>query len=208
MESVQVHQYSLGPLLQHLLQRAGRGCISDPFVTTSGVQMACVAMPNLFKVDVDYWVKNVTERCPNLRIDFHSCFTDLCSVYNVVIFATHLDIIAELLELLPEEASPLGLTCNWARTKIQSLSEFPQQPPQAVTINNEQVEVISDFVYSCLAVLSVASRESGRAERSACPRRCESSTPVWFLSSFMCLKPGPSPPQPPPPGWIPPDLSL
>lgn len=105
------------------------------------------------------WLGNVTECSPILGVDFHSCFTGLCYADNVVRFTMHLDVITEPLELLEEEASPLGLTISWTTTKTQPLSDFLPPPLQAITINNEQVEVVNEFVYRGSKLSSSCSSE-------------------------------------------------
>lgn len=125
--------------------------MSDPFRTTSGVRQSCVAMPNLFTVTVDYWLNSLTECCPDVCIEYHFHFPDLCYVDNFMLFAMFPDILIESLEALSEEASPLGLIIRWAMTKLQSLSDFlpppPPPPPQIININTEEVKVVDRFVY-------------------------------------------------------------
>ena len=130
--------------------RADRS-ISDPFPTTSGVRQGCVAAPNLFNVAVDYWLKKTLERCPNLGISqsepSYAKITDLCYADDVSIFAELLDTISNALEILSEEASPLGLSVNWAKTKIQSLSDFLSPLPSTIQMNNSSIEAVTEFIY-------------------------------------------------------------
>ena len=71
---------------------------------------------------VDYWLNSAIERCPDIGVSYHTHFTDLCYADDVALLAYLLDTLADALEALNLEASPLGLTISWAKTKIQSLS--------------------------------------------------------------------------------------
>ena len=118
------------------------GLLSAPFPCSSGVRQGCVAAPNLFNTAVDYWLENTITRCYHLGVDFHSRFTDLCYADDVVIFAMWVDTIVDALEILGEEASPLGLSINWSKTKVQSFSDFSPPPPQRININTEYVDTV------------------------------------------------------------------
>jgi len=120
---------------------------SDLLPTSSGVRQGCVAAPNLFNVAVDFWLTRTLERCPDLGIDFHERFTDLCYADDVVLLSSILDILVDSLKVLGEEASPLGLTINWTKTKIQSMSDFLQPLPDQIAVNNIPVDVVEKFTY-------------------------------------------------------------
>ena len=47
----------------------------------------------------------------------------VCYADDVVIFASLVDTLTDALAIFGEEATPLGLAVNWAKTKIQSLSD-------------------------------------------------------------------------------------
>lgn len=93
--------------------------LSDPFTTTSGVRQGCVAAPNLNEA-LDYWISSALARTGSC----HSRITDLCYADEIVMFADLIDTISDALAILQEEATPLGLTMNWAKTKVQSLTDF------------------------------------------------------------------------------------
>ena len=147
------------------------GCLSDSFPTTSGVRQGCVAAPNLFNVAIDRWLAVTTDRCSSLGVDFHSRFVDLCYADDVVLFASLIDTLADALAVMNEEASPLGLSINWAKTKIQSLSDFLPPLPSSVVVNNEQVEVVDDFIYLGARVSSSCSSEPEILRRIGLARR-------------------------------------
>ena len=50
------------------------------------------------------------------------------------------------LEIMDEEARPLGLTINWSKTKIQTMFD-PAPVGNQVTINGHSVEVVESFPY-------------------------------------------------------------
>ena len=50
------------------------------------------------------------------------------------------------LEIFDLEAAPLGLSVNWKKTKIQSLSNFGPDIPDLV-IHGDTVEAVEEFVY-------------------------------------------------------------
>lgn len=123
------------------------GSVSNSFSTTSGVRQGCVAAPNLFNVAVDYWLNNALSRVPQTGVSYHSRFTDLCYADDVVIFAEFTDVISEALTALHEEATPLGLSINWAKTKIQSLTDSMPMPQPLRIITHEPVEAVQSFIY-------------------------------------------------------------
>ena len=50
------------------------------------------------------------------------------------------------LEIMDEEARPLGLTINWSKTKIQTMLD-PAPAGNQLTINGHRVEVVESFPY-------------------------------------------------------------
>ena len=51
-----------------------------------------------------------------------------------------------LLFFFSQESAPLGLQVNWAKTEIQSLSDFLPRP-DSLTIEGQTVEAVDSFVY-------------------------------------------------------------
>jgi hypothetical protein len=147
------------------------GDLSESFPTNSGVRQGCVAAPNLFNVAIDRWMYGTLSRCDNLGIDFHTRFIDLCYADDVVIFASMIDTLAEALVIMNAETSPLVLSINWAKTKIQSLSDFLHPPPNTISVNNENVEVVDHFVYLGSRISSNCSSEPEITRRLGLARR-------------------------------------
>jgi len=125
------------------------GAFSEAFSTTSGVRQGCVAAPNLFNVAVDYWIGRSLERSPDLGVELHERYTDFDYADDVVLLAELFDTFSDALRILSEEASPLGLTISWAKTKIQSLSDYAaaDAPPPNVRVGAQEVEVVDSFIY-------------------------------------------------------------
>ena len=57
-----------------------------------------------------------------------------------------IELLQSTLEIFSQTAAPLGLQVNWAKTKIQSLSDFLPQPGP-LTIEGQTVEALDNFVY-------------------------------------------------------------
>jgi len=79
-------------------------------------------------------------------------FTDLDFADDVVLLAEMLSVLVSALEVMDREASPLGMTINWAKTKLQDLSDMDgANQTQHATVLDKQVEVVESFTYlGCL----------------------------------------------------------
>ena len=56
-------------------------------------------------------------------------------------------IFTDALSVMDEEASPLGLTISWTKTKVQSLSHFLPKPDPLVLPNGQQIKAVEEFIY-------------------------------------------------------------
>ena len=108
-----------------------------------------MAAPNLFNVAVDYWLSHSLERCLNLGVSLNGVnkITDLRYADDICIFAELIDTISDALMVLSEEASPLGLSLNFIKTKIQSLSDYLAPLPTTIQNNNVSIETVNEFIY-------------------------------------------------------------
>ena len=96
---------------------------------------------------MDYWLRRVIERTPDLGVSYHGIIKDLCYADDVVIFAEMTDVIIHALRTMNTEATPLGLQINWEKTKIQALGSSNLQGP-TLTINSDtNIEAVNGFVY-------------------------------------------------------------
>ena len=57
-----------------------------------------------------------------------------------------LSVLVLALEVMNEEAQPLGLTINWAKTKIQT-TDVTVPPGSTVQVCGSNVEVVDTFTY-------------------------------------------------------------
>jgi len=73
-------------------------------------------------------------------------FSDLDFADDVALLAEMLPLLVLALEIMDEEARPLGLTINRSKTKIQTMLD-PAPAGNQVTINGHSVEVVEPFPY-------------------------------------------------------------
>jgi len=57
-----------------------------------------------------------------------------------------LEVLLPALNVLKEEASPLGLEVNWQKTNIQSTIDSAALPP-SVLVTGNSVDIVESFVY-------------------------------------------------------------
>jgi len=75
-------------------------------------------------------------------------FTDLDFADDVALLADMLSVLVLALEVMDREAHPLGLTINWAKTKIQNLGDLDGvNRMHYATVQGNQVEVVESFTY-------------------------------------------------------------
>ena len=58
-----------------------------------------------------------------------------------------LEVLLLALNVLKEEASPLGLEVNWQKTKIQSTIDSATLPP-SVLVTGNSVDIVESFAYT------------------------------------------------------------
>jgi len=74
--------------------------------------------------------------------------TDLDFADDVVLLAEMLSVRVLALEVVDREAHPLGLTINWAKTKMQNLGDQDgANQLQYTTVGGNQVEAVESFTY-------------------------------------------------------------
>ena len=76
-------------------------------------------------------------------------FTDLLDFADdVALLAEMLSVLVLALEVMDREAHPLGLTINWAKTKIQNLGDLDEvNQMHYATVQGNQAEVVESFTY-------------------------------------------------------------
>ena len=86
-------------------------------------------------------------------------FTDLDFADDVALLAEMLSVLVLALEVMNEEAQPLGLTINWAKTKIQT-TDITVPRGSTVQVGGSNVEVVDTFTYLFLVVNFTAQVEA------------------------------------------------
>jgi len=129
-------------------------CNSEWFPILSGVRQGCTVAPDLFVVPTDLLMER-TVHCGmvgNTIGKKKESFTDLDFADDVVLLAEMLSVLISALEVMDREASPLGMTINWAKTKLQDLGDMDgANQTQHATVLGNQVEVVESFTYlGCL----------------------------------------------------------
>jgi len=69
-----------------------------------------------------------------------------------------LSVLVLALEVMNVEACPLGLTINWAKTKIQYFGD-PDRVFQCASVQGNQVEVVESFTHLGSLIHSSSSSE-------------------------------------------------
>jgi len=74
-------------------------------------------------------------------------FTDLDFADDVALLAEMLSVLVLALEVMNEEAQPLGLTINWAKTKIQTTDVTVPPGITTVQVGGSNVEIVDRYLY-------------------------------------------------------------
>ena len=73
-------------------------------------------------------------------------FTDFDYADDVALLSELLSLLLSVLEMFAEEATAVGMTVNWKKTKIQSISNFLPPVPD-LTVSEEQVDAVTTLTY-------------------------------------------------------------
>ena len=73
--------------------------------------------------------------------------TDLDFADDAVILAETVDVLAEALDTMGQEAGPLGLRVSWVKTKIQAFGDILDAAVDSITVDCENVEVVDAFTW-------------------------------------------------------------
>ena len=123
------------------------GSPSDFFPVNSGVRQGCVLAPSLFNTCMDWVLGKVADRSLCGASVGNTKVSDLDFADDAVLLAESLDVLVMALEVLDEEAKPLGLKVSWTKTKVQAFGGLLDDTVQSVHACGEDIEVLESFTY-------------------------------------------------------------
>ena len=103
------------------------GTISGFFPVDSGVRHGCILAPTLFSAYVNWVMHRVVDRSDCGAPLGEAMVTDLDFADDVVILVELVGGLVRALEVLSEEAQPLGLRVSWLKTKLQSFDDSVEE---------------------------------------------------------------------------------
>jgi len=104
-------------------------------------------------------------------------FADLDYADDVSLLAELLELVVPVLEVLQEEAAPLGLEVDWQKTMVQALGSMKDEPPSLLVCRHD-VQCVESFTYLAALIHSTCSSEPEIRRRSAMTRTATQSL-VW-----------------------------
>ncbi len=126
--------------------KCGAG-ISSSFPLNSGVRQGCVLAPSLFNTCMDWVLGKVADQSHCGASVGNTTVGDLVFADDAVILAELLEVLVMALEILHEEAKPLGLEVSWTKTKVQEFGGLLDDTVQSVHACGEDIEVLESFTY-------------------------------------------------------------
>jgi hypothetical protein len=117
---------------------------SEWFPIFSGVRQGRVIAPDLFLVPMDWLMERTTHRGMVGTTIGKEAFSDLDYADDVALLAEMLTVLTLALDVIDNEAQPLGLSINWAKTKIQSMAD--PVPCHNVRVQSNEVELVESFI--------------------------------------------------------------
>ncbi len=103
--------------------KCGAG-ISTSFPVNSGVRQGCVLAPSLFNTCMDWVLGKVTDQSHYGASVGNSKVSNLVFADDAVILAESLDVLVMALEILHEEAKPLGLEVSLGQDQGRGVWRF------------------------------------------------------------------------------------
>jgi len=79
----------------------------------------CVLAPDVFNTEMDWALGRTVSRAMNGAVIGTGSLTDFDYADDVALLAVLISLLQSKLEILFQEAAPLGLQVYWAKTKIQ-----------------------------------------------------------------------------------------
>ena len=129
------------------------GQLSPSFVVSSGVRQGCPISPFLFNFAIDDVLTSALGNLNNCGVELlpGDKLSDLDYADDIALLGDNPQVVQTALNRLAIEASRFGMF--FAPTKSKVLLQDWQDPVPALTINGEQLEIVSKFVYlgSCIS---------------------------------------------------------
>ena len=163
------------------------GQLSDWFAVNSGVRQGCTIAPDLFLAPMDWLLQRTIHRGLVGATLKDEVFTDLDFADDVALLAETVGSLLLALEIMQQEARPLGLEINWPKTKIQEAGMVPTtiDPPSVL---GQNVEVVDSFVYLGCAIHNTGSSVPEITRRIAIARNCMKTLDRSIWRSSISLK--------------------
>jgi len=98
-------------------------------------------------------------------------FTDLDYADDVALLTEMLEVLLLAVDVLKDEAHPLGLEVNWQKTKIQSTID-PAALPPSVLVSGNSVDIVESFVYLGSEIHTTGSSECEVRRRISLAKNC------------------------------------
>jgi len=165
------------------------GALSDWFHFGSGIRQGCTVAPSLFLLPVDWILHRVIHRGFLGATLGTEIFIDLDYADDAALLAEMLEVLLLALDVLNDEARPLGLEVNWQKTKIQSTIDSATTP-SSVYISGNPVEVVESFVYLGSEIHSSGSSEPEVLRRIGLAKSCFNllNRGIWRSSISVLTK--------------------
>ena len=116
-------------------------------------------------------------------------FADLYYADDVALLAEMLEVLLLALEMLKDEAHPLGLEDNWQKTKIQSTID-PDTLLASVPVSGNSVDIVQSFVYLVSKIHASGSSEPEVQHRIGLAKSCfnQLNRGIWRSSISISTK--------------------
>jgi len=165
------------------------GALSDWFHFGSGVRRGCAVAPSLFLLPVGWVLRRVVRGGFLGAMLGAGIFADLDYADDVALLAEMLEVFLLALDVLNDEARPLGLGVGWQRAKIQSTIDSTATP-SSVYISGNPVEVVESFVYLGSEIHSSGSSEPEVLRRTGLAKSCFNlmNRGIWRSSISVLTK--------------------
>ena len=163
------------------------GQLSNWFPVTSGVRQGCTIAPDLFLAPMDWLLQRTVHQGLVGATLSHEVFTDLDFADDVALLAETVGSLLLALEIMQQEARPLGLEINWPKTKIQVTGTEPTNLDD-LSVLGQNVEVVDSFTYLGCTIHNTGSSAPEITRRIAIARNCMKTLDKSIWRTSITLK--------------------